>query len=390
MAEERIRRKDYASGPLDEEEEAKLAAHTAEWSKVALCTDPMDVEGAKDSIIGLYKAAKIETGPPPRERILPVSSLLSMAFAGPIISVAWYYRKQKAPESVIQAARDLAARQIAFVRGGKVRKWKAVKPKNLMTEPPPSLLYDNIRKTVVAGTAPNSDVSSEEAPPFDDVLKMAKEMVEATRYWYPPSQPSSAWAGWPCYLTAPKVVLGLEIEEHAILEPLIQAAKTHYYRYLDEDFALVCDRPRTLKVTEQNVPHCEDGPYIRWDDGTEWWYIEGVMVTEQIVMRPETLTPKQIEAEENAEVRRIMIERYGPSRYAEETGAKLVDADQRTSIGGGPRGLFQLNDGSKWLVGTDGSTQRVYWMPVPAEAESCREAHEAIACADESKIVKEC
>jgi hypothetical protein len=41
-------------------------------------------------------------------------------------------------------------------------------------------------------------------------------------------------------------------------------------------------------------------------------------------MRPETLTIAQIEAEQNAEVRRVMIQRFGTARYVQEGGADLV------------------------------------------------------------------
>jgi hypothetical protein len=49
-----------------------------------------------------------------------------------------------------------------------------------------------------------------------------------------------------------------------------------------------------------------------------------VRVTEQIVMAPQTLTAAQIDAESNAEVRRVMIERFGRARYIKESGAQLV------------------------------------------------------------------
>jgi hypothetical protein len=50
-----------------------------------------------------------------------------------------------------------------------------------------------------------------------------------------------------------------------------------------------------------------------------------VQVTEQIVMRPETLTPDQILKLANAEQRRIAIERFGWNRFIEEARLHLVD-----------------------------------------------------------------
>ncbi len=63
---------------------------------------------------------------------------------------------------------------------------------------------------------------------------------------------------------------------------------------------------------------------IEWPDGWGPYVIHGVRVTRQIVVAPETLTIAQIESEQNAEVRRIMIDRFGPKRYLEESGAQVV------------------------------------------------------------------
>ena len=53
-----------------------------------------------------------------------------------------------------------------------------------------------------------------------------------------------------------------------------------------------------------------------------------VRVNEQIVRRPETLTVTQMREENNAEVRRIMIERYGEERYIVDSGMKPIAHDE--------------------------------------------------------------
>ena len=45
-------------------------------------------------------------------------------------------------------------------------------------------------------------------------------------------------------------------------------------------------------------------------------------------MHPETLTVAQIDAEENAEVRRVMLERFGISRYIVESGSTPQHQDE--------------------------------------------------------------
>jgi hypothetical protein len=44
-------------------------------------------------------------------------------------------------------------------------------------------------------------------------------------------------------------------------------------------------------------------------------------------MHPETITIADIDAEENAEVRRVMIEKYGVARYMRESKAREISRD---------------------------------------------------------------
>ena len=97
-------------------------------------------------------------------------------------------------------------------------------------------------------------------------------------------------------------------------------------------FVIACDRPQEIH-REQVRPrgwrshrlHNDSGPAISWRDGWALYFVHGIRVTEQIVMRPETITVQQILKESNAEVRRIMCERYGWARFADDAQLRLVD-----------------------------------------------------------------
>lgn len=141
--------------------------------------------------------------------------------------------------------------------------------------------------------------------------------------------------------------------------------------------------------------HCEDGPAMQWapdeafpEEGNKVYFIRNTLVTEQIVMRPETLTIKQIKSEKNAEVRRIMRERFGEGRYLQKTGAKIIHADHETANKGAAfRVLMEDDEKQRFLVGTDGSTGRTYYMQVESNIKTCREAHESLAGFPEDKIL---
>ena len=96
--------------------------------------------------------------------------------------------------------------------------------------------------------------------------------------------------------------------------------------------------------------------------------------------KPKEITVKAIKAEGNAEVRRIMRELYGEGLYLSETGAKQIDIDHETCRkGAAPRMLIKDDEEQLWLVGTDGSTNKVLYMPVEGDIKTCREAHESLS-----------
>ncbi|MDR0481271.1 MAG: hypothetical protein LBG66_05230, partial [Gallionellaceae bacterium] len=101
------------------------------------------------------------------------------------------------------------------------------------------------------------------------------------------------------------------------------------------DFAVVCERPVVFHRESASLQavwgthslHCADGPVVAFQDGWGVYAIHGVRIPfrqRHIVERPETITVEEIEAEENTEIRRVMIDRYGPARYVADSGATVV------------------------------------------------------------------
>jgi len=73
--------------------------------------------------------------------------------------------------------------------------------------------------------------------------------------------------------------------------------------------------------------HNSEGPAVRSDvENLYFWH--GVMVPAFAVVKPEWITLKHIANEENAEVRRVLIERYGLSRYLIDSGAQKISEDE--------------------------------------------------------------
>ncbi|HEY9759692.1 MAG TPA: hypothetical protein V6C97_31320 [Oculatellaceae cyanobacterium] len=61
--------------------------------------------------------------------------------------------------------------------------------------------------------------------------------------------------------------------------------------------------------------HSQSSAALEFCDGTMFYYWHGVEVPEQVVLRPHKIKLKDIFAEPNAEVRRVLVERYGYDNF---------------------------------------------------------------------------
>jgi hypothetical protein len=101
-------------------------------------------------------------------------------------------------------------------------------------------------------------------------------------------------------------------------------------RIMHKEFCIVSDRPLTIHIETVNGRgrlHNDSGPAKSYRDGWGIWAIHGTRVTKQIVEAPHTLTTDQILSETNAEIRRIMIDRFGAERLMRESSAELINTD---------------------------------------------------------------
>ncbi|RTL46057.1 MAG: hypothetical protein EKK48_01585 [Candidatus Melainabacteria bacterium] len=98
--------------------------------------------------------------------------------------------------------------------------------------------------------------------------------------------------------------------------------------FMHRDFCIVSEYPHEFHVNENGALHNEEGPSLRWRDGWQLYHLDGIRVNKQLVEAPETITVDDIENEENIEIRRLMLDRYGIKEYLVEVGAKEIDRDQ--------------------------------------------------------------
>ena len=146
----------------------------------------------------------------------------------------------------------------------------------------------------------------------------------------------------------------------------------------------------TINLDDNGRLHSDDGTAIRWRDGVGLYFSHGQKIPGWIIISPEKITVENIQSEKNAEIKRVMIEKYDVSRYLIDIGAEIVDMDSLTLVGSAPRALIKDKAGNQWLIGTDGSTARVYHMAVDAQIKTCKQAHEQLCGFDEDRLCVEC
>lgn len=163
---------------------------------------------------------------------------------------------------------------------------------------------------------------------------------------------------------------------------------------------LMTERPCIATYDERERLHGEGAPALQYRDGVAIYAVHGIRVPEKIIMRPWDMTLEEIEACDNEDVRTIMQDAWcyeekdstgrrkgaGGGRYLAETGAKTLDLDLYTAYTDEETGestqiqraLLVDKQNRKFLMCSDSSTDRIYYIRVGDDVTTCKQAHESI------------
>ncbi|WP_422129345.1 DUF6745 domain-containing protein [Streptomyces misionensis] len=142
-----------------------------------------------------------------------------------------------------------------------------------------------------------------------------------------------------------------------------------------EKTAIVCERPVALHLDEAGRLDRGDGPALAFPDGFALYAWRGMPVPAEFLAELDGLTPRRIREEENAELRRVMLEHYGYDRYLKESGAKPVQRDETGVLwrvelpGDEPQVMVEVVNSTPEPDGT----HRTYWLRVPPRTRTARE-----------------
>ncbi len=187
--------------------------------------------------------------------------------------------------------------------------------------------WDSVRDSIVASVG-SSVWSSSWASTRNDVLSRVLSRVGN-------SVRDSIWdsgygqhdAIWLASYEYFRVVCGLTKETEGLVG-LIEQAKHAGWYLPHANICWVSERHNLLELDARGRLHSTSGPAVAYPDGWKIYAIHGVRVAEHVVLHPEQLTVPEIEREKNAEVRRVMMDRFGLYRFLRESNAKEIHNDE--------------------------------------------------------------
>ncbi len=112
------------------------------------------------------------------------------------------------------------------------------------------------------------------------------------------------------------------------LELWCHLLRNSYALIFYQDLALVCELPTYATLDSEHRFHNEIGPALRFSDDFSVYVWHGRRVTDEIIERPSSITIDRIENEPNVEIRSILVERYGISKFLKDSGAKKIHEDE--------------------------------------------------------------
>ncbi|MFF4982198.1 DUF6745 domain-containing protein [Streptomyces sp. NPDC001046] len=137
---------------------------------------------------------------------------------------------------------------------------------------------------------------------------------------------------------------------------------------------VLSERPVALHRDEAGRLDRGDGPALAYPDGFALHAWRGMPVPASFLAELPSLTPDRIRDEENAELRRVMLEYYGYDRYLADSGARPVHRDETGTlwridlIGDEPVVMVEVLNSTPEPDGT----RRTYWLRVPPSTGTAR------------------
>jgi hypothetical protein len=178
-------------------------------------------------------------------------------------------------------------------------------------------------------------------------------------------------ASWLSFYSYMKDVVG--IADCSKLDGMFDLASCCGWLNIYEDVVVFQHPPETIKMDDANRIHCEDGPAIRYRDGTEVYAWHGTRIPQEWITDRANLSAKTAIIWQNIEQRRCACEIVGWAKILRELNAREIDVDGDPEIGT----LVEVNIpdiGREKFLRVLCGTGREFAIPVPPDMKTALEA----------------
>jgi len=260
---------------LTEAQKALFPAYLDKWLKIGFRSGPADRAKAELGVATAYSQA----GFPPPERILWLGS----PFAGALFDTAIQFASKQMPESVTTPIPSAAKPILTSVHNA------------LSTVIDPLVLSINDLWTL----AHHLNISNVSYGQHDAAIL--------------------------CFYDFFAEVCG--IEDCKKLSGLNQIAESSGWWWAYDKLAVMTEPPLKLTLDDRGNFHADTDWALLYPDGFGICSVHGVTVPPWIILEPSSISVAHIDAEQNVEIRRIMLNKFGWGRYILDSGATVVDQD---------------------------------------------------------------
>lgn len=207
---------------------------------------------------------------------------------------------------------------------------------------------------------------------------------------FPPVFTSQSCAIYFTWLDFAKSVLNLPLDNEQF-QAYRDIVRECGWIFAWDNTCVICNRPRKISLDNENRFHAEGEAAIKFEDGFKIYALHGVILPEKYgTIKPESWSSQWLLSEENAELRRILIQEIGYEKICEELEAIKIDSwreyellkfeiyDDWTNVNNNvfTRNSADLNDPEPiFLIKmTCPSTGKIHALRVPPHIQSAREA----------------
>ena len=352
----------------------------SDWQSVAFDTRPADRARAEAGVAAAYAAAGLDAP----ERYVWVPSPARGAVAAAVLSGHGDALEALGLDALLEQARaDLAGSDPgrSVISEVRTRPWEAERAAACSEQGPEQwprtwadtggLLWNQVQSLVTRVRAAIGEQAQSSSPtggtptPSPEAMEAVARLLRGATLDAILGQHDAPWLA---------LFEALGRLDDGPLAGLAEVARSTGWWWPYERLVILSERPCELHRDEPGRLHRGDGPALAYPDGLALHAWRGMPIPPDFIESLTDLTHDRISSEQNAELRRVMLEVFGYDRYLAETGARPLHQDET-----GVLWSIDLPDDEPVVMvevvnstpEPDG-TRRTYYLRVPPDTRTAR------------------